>query len=183
MPNSKIIVLETTVAYIKFLKDCDPSQLLAIAKNSSNLVPSGVDPAIIPKVINSTTMESFNYTVLEKIYSPDFDMSILDTKTYIFDDETGFIGKVPISHNLKELAENLPIIFLDTYSYLGELPNNIETNSSHISDSIDHLDTKIDNFCINNHKSATIIAGMVGSYAITHVQPIEKLIVMINGSS
>jgi len=89
MPNSKIIVLETTVAYIKFLKDCDPSQLLAIAKNSSNLVPSGVDPAIIPKVINSTTMESFNYTVLEKIYSPDFDMSILDTKTYIFDDETG----------------------------------------------------------------------------------------------
>jgi hypothetical protein len=181
MPNSKVIVLETTIAYIEFLKDCDPSQMLAIAKNS-NLVPSAVDPAIIPKIVNSTTMESFNYTVLEKVYSPDFDMSILDRKTYIFD-ETGFIGKVPISHNLKELAENLPIVFLDTYSYLGELPDNIETNSSHISDTIDHLDTKIDNFCINNHKSATIIAGMVGSYAITHVQPIEKLIVMINGSS
>jgi hypothetical protein len=88
---------------------------------------------------------------------------------------------VPLSNNIKGIVKDLPIVFLDTYCFLIEALDKIQSDSSYISNTIDVLGTKIDHFCINHSKSATVVSGMVGSYIIGRIQPIESLVVLING--
>jgi hypothetical protein len=176
MPNTKIIIFENTIQYIQFLKSCDKHQLLIIAQNS-NLIPEFVDPKILPRIVDENTFQALDYHVLADVYHDKLDFSKLKQITYIFDDD-GFVGRPLLTAHIKDVIESLPILFLDTYCYAIDLPNNLIENPDCLERDINELIDQCNSWGDNNPKKTSIINGLVTGYVVLHLTPIEFILAL-----